>query len=257
MSVTLHGKKILITREKKQAEEFSKKLLQLGGIPVEVPLLQISCNDKPENEQVFKKLHQYKWIFFTSANGVECFFQLAKKYNCIDDGLSKSKFAAVGHKTADCLKEQGYQADFIPSIYNAEIMVREFTANYSRMDEPVLLVRGNRSRDVLPVWFNEQGIAFDEMEVYETMYNFEVESELNQALEQEKPDFITFTSPSIVEAFFEMKKNQVAGSPVFVCIGTTTSARAADFGIIQPLIPEDFTIDGMLDGISNYLNERG
>ncbi|WP_164668465.1 uroporphyrinogen-III synthase [Virgibacillus doumboii] len=257
MSVTLHGKKILITREEKQAKEFSEKVLQYGGTPVEVPLLRISCKDIPDKRQVFMNLHRYKWVFFTSANGVECFFKLAKKYKCTSDVLSECKLAAVGHKTASCLSDHGYEAHFIPSTYNAEVMANEFTANHSKMEEPILLIRGNRSRDVLPVWFNELEITFDQLEVYETAYNFQAETELNRVIQREKLDFITFTSPSTVEAFFEMKKNQITSYPEFVCIGTTTSERAAELGIKHTLTPENFTIDGMLNEISNYLNERG
>lgn len=257
MPLTLHGKKILITREESQAKEFTEKVLLHGGNPFEVPLLKISCKDNPENKQLLQNVNKYKWIFFMSANGVECFFQLAMQYNLIKDFLAKSNFAAVGHKTAQVLRDYGYQADFIPTTYNAEAMASEFLACNKGIDEPLLLVRGNRSRDVIPSRFAEHGICYTTVEVYDTTYNFQQKVELNRLLHKEKVDFITFTSPSTVEAFVEMQKGQISNNPVFVCIGTSTEERASELGVTNILIPEYFTIDGMLEQISNYLATKG
>ncbi|MBP1947689.1 uroporphyrinogen-III synthase [Virgibacillus litoralis] len=257
MSVPLHEKRILITREENQAKEFSEKVKQHGGKPIEIPLLKISCKDKLENKQLLENIHHYKWIFFTSSNGVVCFFQFAKQYKWMSNVLDKIKFATVGHKTAQTLEAYGYKADFIPSIYNADAMATEFTEKYTVVDEPLLIVRGNKSREVLPEWLTKHEICFDVLEVYETMYNFRVEEELNQLLNQNKLDFITFTSPSAVEAFSEMSNGQIRKNQVFVCIGTTTKKRALELGITNTLTPEQFTIDGMLEQIIDYIARKG
>lgn len=257
MSFTLHEKRILITREESQAKEFSEKVLQYGGKPIELPLLKISCKDKPKNKQLFENLHCYKWIFFTSANGVECFFRLAKQYMWTNDVFVKMKFAAVGHKTAQTLEAYGYHADFIPTTYNAEVMASEFVEQYTVTKEKLLLIRGNRSRDVLPDFFTEHEIHYHVMEVYETMYNFDVKAELNQLLSHDTLDFITFTSPSTVEAYIEMKENKIRNNSVFVCIGTTTEERASELGITNIVTPQLFTIDGMLEQISDYIAWKG
>ncbi|SEQ14097.1 uroporphyrinogen-III synthase [Virgibacillus subterraneus] len=257
MSIPLHEKRILITREGNQAKEFSEKVIQHGGKPIEIPLLKISCKDIPENKQQLQNIHHYKWIFFTSSNGVACFFQLANQYKWMSNVFDKIKFATVGHKTAQTLEAYGCKSDFIPSIYNADAMATEFTARYTVIDEPLLIVRGNKSREVLPDWFTKHKIRFDTIEVYETTYNFRVKDELNQLLNQNKLDFITFTSPSAVEAFSEMKDGQIRKNQVFVCIGTTTKKRALEFGITNTLTPEQFTIDGMLEQIIDYIARKG
>jgi uroporphyrinogen-III synthase len=251
MLQSLHGSKILITREAKQAKQFAEKVLALGGIPVEVPLLRISCKDARENEQIFSNLGIYKWIFFTSANGVSCFFDLIKKYNV--ENLKQYKFATVGHKTEMMLKKYGYHASFIPSTYNAEIMAEEFLESFSE-EGPALLVRGNRSRDVLPVEFSKQHLAFDTMEVYETNVNDDAADKLNQVLYEDEIDFITFTSPSTVEAFVEMA--EVKHEMNVVCIGTTTEQRAEEFGFSPINTPEEFTTEAMLLSISEYINRK-
>lgn len=251
MVQSLHGSKILITREANQAKQFAEMVITLGGIPVEAPLLRISCKDGEENKQIFANLRDYKWIFFTSANGVNCFFQQAKKYQVGD--LNPYKFATVGHKTEMMLKEYGYQASFIPSTYNAEIMAEEFLDRFSE-EGPALLVRGNRSRDVLPVEFTQQQLAFDAMEVYETTVNYDSKEKLNQILTEDEIDFITFTSPSTVEAFMEMA--EVKREANVVCIGTTTEHRAEELGLRPINTPKEFTTEAMLLSICEYINRK-
>ncbi|WP_087971819.1 uroporphyrinogen-III synthase [Oceanobacillus rekensis] len=251
MLQSLHGSKILITREANQAKQLAEKVIELGGVPVEVPLLRISCKDAKENEQTFSKLGTYKWIFFTSANGVNCFFQLTKKYHVRN--LKQHKFATVGHKTEMMLKKYGYQASFIPSTYNAEIMAEEFLDGFSE-EGPALLVRGNRSRDVLPVEFSKQRLAFDAMEVYETTVNDDATERLNQVLYEDEIDFITFTSPSTVEAFVEMA--EMRPEKKVVCIGTTTEQRAKELGFTPINTPEEFTTEAMLLSICEYINRK-
>lgn len=254
MSISLHEKAILITREYHQAKEFTEKVIQYGGKPLEVPLLNVSCKDHNQNVQTFHDLHSFQWLFFTSANGVEYFFQLAKKYEVNLAILKEKQFAVVGHKTADALKRFGFTADFIPSTYNADVMASEFL-NKSTETGPVLLIRGNRSRDVLPTEFTTYGLSFHSLEVYKTTYNYAMTDRLNNMLSENNYDFITFTSPSTVEAFMEMAR--VKSNKTCVCIGTTTEHRAREFGFTDIITPKEFTIDGMLERISDYIAVKG
>ncbi|WP_099158669.1 uroporphyrinogen-III synthase [Virgibacillus ndiopensis] len=255
MAASLHGKKILITREEHQAKVFSKKVLQFGGIPIEVPLLKISCKDGFYNNQLLRNLQQYKWIFFTSVNGVNCFFELLKTNYVFHDFINY-QVAAVGEKTEEALQKHGVSVDFIPSTYNAEMMAKEFLFAYP-FAGPVLLVRGNRSRDVLPVEFRKKYITFDTIEVYETTYNYQSSNKLNDLFIDPTIDFITFTSPSTVEAFIDLinsDENLInAKKTVCVCIGTTTEQKANELGFINTIIPNHFTIDEMLNRMMNYI----
>lgn len=250
MSVSLHEKTILITREQHQAKEFSEKVLQHGGKPIEVPLLNVSCKEHAANEEIFRALHVYQWLFFTSANGVACFFQLAKKYQVNIDSLKTKQFAVVGHKTGNALKKFGFKVDFIPSTYNADVMASEFLKKSTEVG-PVLLVRGNRSRDVLPTEFSMHGLYFRSLVVYETTYNYKMADRLNDVLAKKQYDFITFTSPSTVESFSEMAL--IENEKTCVCIGTTTEARAQALGFTTIITPAEFTIDGMIACISDYI----
>lgn len=254
MTTSLQNKKILITREQKQASAFAEKIVQYGGDPVEVPLLEIICKDRPEDRPVFQSLAAFQWVFFTSANGVDCFFQLLHKHHIQPAILKSIKIAVVGHKTENALKEHGISADFIPTVYDAEHMVREFLIHFT-VEGSFLLVRGNRSRTVLPEKFSQIGVNFSAIEVYETGFNYKMAGRLNEVLKEKWYDFITFTSPSTVDAFTEMAVTDYEKK--CVCIGTTTEARAREHGFTMILTPEEFTIDGMLTSMCNHLAMKG
>ncbi|GAB3797153.1 uroporphyrinogen-III synthase [Virgibacillus kimchii] len=251
--VSLHGKRILVTREEKQGRQFAAKIRQYGGVPIEVPLLQISCKDHQENITFFKQLANYKWIFFTSSNGVHCFFKLADSYQIDTQFLKTVTLAAVGHKTGDALKNHGFNAAFIPSVYNAEVMAKEFFQVYNDVS-PVLIVRGSKSLDILPAAFESRSIKYDAMEVYETGSRMDMKSRLNDTLNTGEIDFITFTSPSSVEAYRAMA--QVNLEVPVVCIGTTTEKRAKQLDFQSILVPEEFTIDGMIHRLGKYLSKK-
>ena len=253
MEMSLHEKNILITREEQQGKQFAEKIRACRGTPVEVPLLEISCKEHEENKTVFQYLASYQWIFFTSANGVRCFFQLAKEAQVNLDVLKTVNIAVVGHKTEDALKAYGYSASFIPSVYNAEVMSQEFFQVFQNVS-PVLIVRGSKSLDILPVEFENRGISYDAIEIYETTFRTDMKERLNQILKTGEIDFITFTSPSSVESFRRL--SQVKVDVPIVCIGTTTEKRANQLGYHSILVPEEFTVEGMIYRMGMYVLDK-
>jgi uroporphyrinogen-III synthase len=245
MEIDLQQKKILVTREKKQAELFAEKIEQANGKAMIVDALKIDCLC-PQIENIAG----YEWLFFTSANGVSCFFERFR------DHLQGHKLAVVGPKTNEVLHEFGYTADFMPSIFNAQTMAAEFLAEYGS-HQTVLLVRGTLASPVLVDAFHKAGVYFTCLEVYQTVINETNTEKLNKIVDQKQLDFITFTSPSTVDAFVHMVHDlSAARRSVAVCIGTTTEKRAKEQGYSKRLVPDHFTIEGMMLVMHDYL-KRG
>lgn len=244
MAFSLNGKKIVITREKQQAKVFSNLIRQYNGIPYETPLIEITCFTRQN-----LNIQDYDWIFFTSANGVDCFFKLGYS-------LSTSSIAVVGNKTNKALQKYGYTAQFIPTVFTADNMAEEFMRKYSA--KKILLVRGNRSRPVLIDEFGKNHIDFDTVEVYKTTFSNTYAKDFQSLFTKPNMvDFITFTSPSTVEACMNVIKNTRMLNHVLstncVCIGTTTANRAKEIGFRDILVPEQFTIEGMVKRMCNYI----
>lgn len=256
MESSLQGKTVLVTREKSQAKTFSEVILKYGGQPIEVPLLEIIC--KKRSKEDFQHISTYEWIFFTSSNGVNCFFQLLKEHNQLEL-IRSCKLAVVGHKTEDALKRYGLNADFIPTVYNAETMANEFMDVYPNENKGrILLVRGNISRPTLPVEFKKHGYQVDLIEVYETVSHYQMKDRLNKQITDYHIDFITFTSPSTVHAFVAMVDYSAGYKDlVCVCIGTTTEEAARQAGFKTILVPHTFTVEGMVERMTEYVNRKG
>lgn len=255
MSFPLKNKKILVTREKSQIKPFSDLLLERKAKPFEIPLLKIDClNVKEKLAQLnFQKI---EWIFFTSAHGVNCFFSQIIDHSI----LANCNIATVGHKTELALKKYQFKADFIPSTYNATVMSKEFLEKYPHANN-ILLVRGNISRKELIEVFSEKQINFETITVYETKFHDEIQETFIQTLNQHRFDFLTFTSPSTVQAFYSFVKEEENVDEFLqiptVCIGTTTEKYAKELGFQHTFIPETFTIESMVDKMEEIVHMEG
>lgn len=251
MNQSLQGKRILITRDKKQAAPFAEGIEKAGGEPVMSDLLAIDCMCDDKNEETLQDVGQYDWVFFTSANGVKCFFD---KYNDVsEDKLESIRVGVVGSATEAALNTYGYEADFMPHIFNAKTMVKEFMDQYPT-HESVLLVQGKRSRMELGDAFIAEGRPFSRVTLYETKTNQASREPLNNILTERPPDFITFMSPSVVEAFVALREKPFhEHQPVIVCIGMTTQRSALNMGFQNTIVPETFTIEGMIEAMCDYI----
>ncbi len=81
----LLGKRIVVTRTRKQSSVLSNKLRALGAHVIELPTIRIEPpSDLREFAELVQDAHLYDWIVFTSANGVEAFFDIF--FKLYDDG---------------------------------------------------------------------------------------------------------------------------------------------------------------------------
>lgn len=254
----LHNQRILVTRESAQAKEFSREIALRGGIPLEVPLLKINCTAYNEEAPIWDRLDSYEWIFFTSANGVRCFFKQLEEHGYENSVLKTHYIAAVGTKTEKALLEFEYEADFIPTVFDADTLAKEFFRQYSDYSGDFLLIRGNKSLELLPHEFRKKNIAFDSLVVYETGEALEMEETLKFILKANHLQFLTFTSPSSIDVFKKLQGLEYIDLTIPVaCIGTTTEKHAKTVGFINTFVPDPFTIEGMIVAMEQYIEEKG
>src|SRR4029450_5280647 len=147
----LSGKRIVVTRTRKQASALSNKLRALGAQVIELPTIRI---EPPSDLRAFAELvqdaHLYDWIVFTSANGVEAFFEMF--FKLYDDAreIGGARIAAIGPATAQRVKDFHLHVDLQPEEFVAEAVVKEFEKVGSVENLRILLVRAEKTRDVLP-----------------------------------------------------------------------------------------------------------
>ena len=195
----LQNKKVLVPREKKQVKSFSEMVQKYGGIPVEVPLLAFKpIGLTKEIEKVIHNLIQYDWIIFTSNVTVDTFFSFTKEVM-----TPFPKIATIGTKTAKVLLERGLQVEFIPTEFVAETFVTEFLP-YVQEGTRVLIPKGNLARSFISEGLKRIGAIVDEVIVYETYFPVESKSVLTEKIIQHELDVVPFTSPSTVDHFMEV-----------------------------------------------------
>ena len=74
---SLFGKRIVVTRTRKQASGLSSQLRALGADVIQLPTIRIEPpSDLREFAELVQDAHSYDWIVFTSPNGVDAFFEI-------------------------------------------------------------------------------------------------------------------------------------------------------------------------------------
>lgn len=242
----LAGKTVLVTRAQHQAKQMSVAVKAKSGIPLEIPLLRMEGMSHRQIQHIVGKLHSYDWVIFTSKNGVAFFLNRLRKKLPVT-----MKIAAVGVKTKLELEKRGYEVDFVPTSFVAEVFAEEFVKKLSG-NECILFPKGNLARDVIPVALREIGVSLDELVVYGTKENVEKKRELIEALEVGKVDIITFTSPSTVTSFVHLLEGanwrEWTKKCTIACIGPITKKEASLY-FPHIIMPKEYTVEALLQCI--------
>jgi len=252
----LLGKRIVVTRTRKQASVLSNELRALGSHVIELPTIRI---EPPSNLREFAELvqeaHMYDWIVFTSANGVEAFFGIF--FKLYDDAreIGGARIAAIGPATAQRVKDFHLHVDLQPEEFVAEAVVREFKKQESIENLRILLVRAEKARDTLPKKLSGLGAIVDEASAYRTVPETRDTSGARQKLVQDGADLITFTSSSTVENFLALGLPWPKGMRI-ASIGPITSKTVRDQGLKVDVEARRHDINGLVQAIRELFTEK-
>jgi uroporphyrinogen III methyltransferase/synthase len=256
----LFGKRILVTRSREQASVLSEAFETLGAEPLEFPTIGIA---EPEDYQpldlAIKDLAKYKWVIFTSVNGVEYFFRrLQHNHRDIRD-LYGAKLCAIGPKTREALEKYGLLVDYVPNEFRAEEILKELQGKVAAGDK-ILLPRADIARKVLPEALTGLGALVDEVTTYRTIPGEGQAGLVMEMLKAGEINVMTFTSSSTVRNFVKMLgggdiSSFLSGVTV-ACIGPVTAATARELDIRVDLVAEEYTIEGLVSAILKYFNKR-
>lgn len=200
----LFGKRIVVTRSRAQAGALSEALRALGADAFELPTIRIEPPaDLMEFGQLVQDAHTYDWVIFTSANGVDAFFQMFFKLYSDMREIGGVRIAAVGAATAARLRELHLHVDLQPESFVAEEVVKAFAKDHTVENEKILVIRPEKARDVLMKELTKMGAIVDEAIAYRTVPETDLPG-INR-FREEGADLITFASSSAVENFLALK----------------------------------------------------
>ncbi len=259
VSEKLSGYTIAVTRSRKQAGELKEKLMAHGAEVLELPLIQIDAShDAQTAKEILEGIATYEWIVFTSANGVRFFFDLYfKKFDDIRC-IGPVRIACIGESTAKVVRKYHLGVDLIPNESVAEKLAEALIATDSLDSANILVVTGNRNRDVLPTLLESNGSALvDTLQVYKTeQTDLSVESAA-QSFRERGADVITFTSSSTVQSFVDQAKSlqleKGAKQPKTCSIGPITSKTLREKRIPVDIEVKEPNLDVMVEAIAEEL----
>ena len=243
----LRGRRILVTRSAEQAGPFAERLAVLGAVPILFPVIDFATSEPELLQDYLVQLDAYSWIVFTSANAVRFFFEI---YDALEDALPLPKIAAVGQITGDLLHVRNLAPDYVPDVYTGEALAAGLG---DLSGQRVLLPRASAGRPQIVEGLQEQGAVVDDVPLYDTITavpTAEALAEIKRGV-----DTVTFTSPSSVRNFRELMRDASIDADALlaqaqtVCIGPSTAAQLAEFGLTADLVPAVYTIDGMIEAM--------
>ena len=201
----LAGRRILVTRPRGQSGELAGLLRRAGARVLALPAIRIGppSSFRPMDAAARRLLDGgYSAVVFTSANGVKSFFERLRRaepgLTARRAALASVRFAAIGPKTAEALKNRGVPAASCPSEHVGEALARSLRV---RRGERLLLPQAAQARAVLARLLRKKGAKVDVVEAYRTSPDPAAARRLKaELLGGRPPDWITFSSVSTVES---------------------------------------------------------
>jgi uroporphyrinogen III methyltransferase/synthase len=248
----LSGRRVVVTRTRKQAGALTSQLRALGADVIELPTIRIEPpSDLREFGELVQDAHVYDWIVFTSPNGVDAFFEMF--FKLYDDGreIGAAKIAAIGPATAQRVRDFHLHVDLQPEEFVAEAVVREFQKQGGVENLRILIARAEKARDVLPRELSRLGAIVDEGFAYRTVPETRDITGARRRFLEEGADLITFTSSSTVENFLALGLPLPKGIKV-ASIGPITSKTATEHGLKIDIEARRHDIDGLVEAIRKF-----
>ncbi len=252
----LAGKRIVVTRTRKQAGALSELQRDFGDEVIELPTIRI---EPPSDLRAFAELvqdaHGYDWIVFTSPNGVTAFFEMFYKLYGDARDIGGARIAAIGPATAQRVREFHLKVDLQPEVFVAEAVVKEFKKEGDIENLRILIARAEEARDLLPKELGALGAIVDVAIAYRTVAETSDRTEARTRLAADGADMITFTSSSTVENFLALGLPWPEGMQV-ASIGPITAQTARDRGLTIAVEATRHDVPGLVDAIVRFFGRR-
>jgi uroporphyrinogen III methyltransferase/synthase len=255
----LVGRRIAVTRAREQAGELVRELEALGAEVVSAPTIRIEpLADLAPLRAALTRLHEYRWLVFTSQNAVQIVFDRLAEWGVSPDDFGGRRIAAIGPATADSLVARGVRVDVMPAGYVAESLVEALASECDLRGARVLLPRAESAREALPEGLRARGAVVDVIPIYRTLPALGDGAALADEILAGRIDVVTFTASSTVRHFVESVGREAAASGRFggAAIGPITAATAKEYGIPVVIEALEYTTNGLVDALVRYFGGK-
>jgi uroporphyrinogen III methyltransferase/synthase len=252
----LQGRCVLVTRPRPQAGSLAARLEAYGAEVVALPTIRIEPpDDWAPIDEAIRTLAGYRWVVFTSVNGVTAFSERLRRAGLDAQSLAGRRVAAIGPETAEALRRAGIEPDRVPAEYRAEGLLLALETEVTRGDA-VLLVRAAEAREILPQELEARGVRVTVAPAYRTALVREGADYARALLEARRIDAVTFTSSSTVRGFAALlgaaDARRLLQGVVVAAIGPVTAETASEHGLHVTVMPHEYTVPALADAIAGH-----
>ncbi len=253
----LFGKHVLVTRPRHQAGDLVRPLEELGATVSCLPLVEIrELADYSTLDAVLDRLARYRWLVFTSVNGVHAFLRRLRQRGKDLRALGGLSLAAIGPATADALRSYHLEPDLVPEEYRSESLAAALRERVR--GQRVLLARADRGRELLREHLAEVA-EVEQVAVYSQVDSaagdpLAAQPLLRQQLQTGAIELITLTSSNIARALLRqldegVRRAIVEGRVQLVSISPVTSEAILALGLPVAAEATEYTMAGVVQAL--------
>lgn len=248
----LEGQTVLVTRAPEQAGALSEQLRDRGAQVVELPTILIVPPPSAEAlDDALAQAEGYDGLILGSRNAVQVVVARA-----VGLGLTwPGPVACVGEKTAERVRSEPkvFRGPLIvPETFRAEALVPALVAHFGSVEgRRFLHPRAPEGREVIGANLSAQGARVEAVEAYRIQPAPPLQDPAQlQALAQ--VGWATFLSGETLKAFLGMVPEARAylKARKVAVIGPVAAERAGQLGVRVDLVPEEATVESLVEGLA-------
>ncbi|MCB9207713.1 MAG: uroporphyrinogen-III synthase [Ignavibacteriales bacterium] len=260
MEKVLENINIVLTRAKDQSVESIKSLEELGANVISFPTIKIvEITNTELLDKTIKNISEFNTIIFTSENAVKYFL---KKIDDLNVNFEQKDFfvISIGSKTSQVCEENNILTNLQPSKATSDVLIKELKGIDLSNKKIIIPCSKLTKQDQ----YKELGNLAEKLviiPIYDNVVNdvINLETEIKQ-INSSNIDLFIFTSPSTFNGFLEIMKienpkDYFADKKVAV-IGPVTEKALNDFDIKPDIIPNDFSMNHLIETIKKYYSEK-
>ena len=260
-TLPLFGQRIVITRPAEQASDLADRLAALGAEVLTAPAIEIKpLDDYAVIDEALRGIDGYAWLVLTSVNGVEALFARMDALGLDGRALAAVRLATIGRPTADALARRFLRADVVPETYTSAGLAAAMASDVSLAGKRVLLLRADIASRQLPQALSQAGASCDDLPVYQTAKPASLPDHVVADVRAERVDWITFTSTSTVNNFFNLLAaaacEQLPERVRLASIGPVTSEALRARRLEPHIEAAPHTVAGLVDAIVSATSAR-
>ncbi len=256
----LFGKHVLVTRPRDQAGDLVRPLEELGATVSVLPTVEIrELADFSALDAVLDRLSRYRWLVFTSSNGVHAFIRRLRQRGQDLRALGGLSLAVIGPATAEVLRGYYLEPDLVPEEYRSESLAAALRERVR--GQRVLLARADRGREVLRELLGEVA-EVEQVAVYRQVDAGEgdplgANPGVREQLRSGEIDLVTLTSSNVARALLRdldaATRGQIEQGHVrLVSISPVTSEAIRGFGLPVAAEAIEYTSAGVVQALRRW-----